>query len=301
MAMDHSQREGRMPWDVAVAKPIIAPSELPIGCLNHLIILAGRYPTLMLTERLLDLLMAFTQDFRQMQRYGSFFNAEMDSISEQIKDCDEHLESLRATKDEMEHILNEQGGGEHPEDFVRVEYSDTELKSLNTKIDKLVAIRNSHVQASQRCLQEMREVRSNTLEGQYDLCNTLHSIFQEAGMRASDTEQWKHDRREIQGQTLRDLHRWATEVAKFPFAQDYVLQDWKTQDQRRNTIADTGDIQEEDSDDALSEAINEFEMCHWNRRIARDDFERRREHAEMRKYKATMKGRLLPEQDADEL
>ena len=200
----------------------------------------------------------------------------------------------------------DRAGGGHAEKSTEDEepcYSVLRTHSLEQEIEQLERLRQARIESRHRCGEEMWRNRRETVHAQYELCSFLGRILEEGGFLPTEAEQWRQDRRFLSTNGLQDLHEWATKMGYYPFAGDDQFRDRAGRGGGLATQQDSGRDDTARTDaarrkaDALKNAKEVFGMCHWNRRVARDDFERRAEHAQIRQQAAVEKFLLQPDGD----
>ena len=107
----------------------------------------------------------------------------------------------------------------------------------------------------------------------FGLCNTFVQILEKAGFLGSTQEEWVQDRNFLPSWNFKDLHSFAVKANEKPFLRDHLKKNWNAARQSR----DDSSIDEESPNRELDDAIDEFELCFWNRRVAEDDFKHGRE------------------------
>ena len=134
---------------------------------------------------------------------------------------------------------------------------------------------NYYFQQGEIAFKAMQEVHERLTSKQYELSDMFCAMLEASNM-FSPIERWVQDRRNLPTQDLRDIH-WRTNFrADFPPAvKKHVEDDHRVHDY--NIRRGNANITQIGTGDELNKAMDNFEMCHWNRLVARDDFEDRKE------------------------
>lgn len=257
-------------------------------------------PALLLTRDVYKRIEAFTADFRKLERFELFAAVHTEAIDKDIAILDRDLAVLAAKRAEVDYILADQDTGPHPEDYAGLRYTASEADYVQGQTAELSESRKTLVQTRRTCDEEVIGLRADIMRNHFGLSQLLTRILQDSNLVGHEKAQWVDDRRALRSQGLRGIHQWATGIWRHPFAQDHVFQDWRDRDAQHTAEhgREIHNTQAPNMDDIGSD-IDEFELCHWNRRVARDAFENRQLHAEAREQNHVYDAQLLPYQDAD--
>jgi hypothetical protein len=105
---------------------------------------------------------------------------------------------------------------------------------------------------------------------QFELSNMLCKVLEGSHLLLSPNEQWLADRRTLDHH-FKHMYR-RVNLRRFKFAEDFVVNDWATNDDQSEGES-SGELE---LDNEMVSAVNGFELYHWNRMVARDDFNNRR-------------------------
>ena len=119
----------------------------------------------------------------------------------------------------------------------------------------------------------MHEYRAKALRNQHELCQFLHQMLEAGKFIPAETEQSIQDRRSFITRGLRMIHQFSVDMEKFPFMRDHVGRDWQQENNRAAAASQPSNSEPVTVSTDLKAAIDDFERCHWNRRVAKDDFE----------------------------
>lgn len=160
--------------------------------------------------------------------------------------------------------------------FTRPTYSWDRVRKLDELIAKTKQVHTAYIQEGKRIGEELQEERKRTLAQYFELGHLLRKQLEESNLLPRPNDQMIADRRSF-GWHVKHMYK-RTNLERYPFVDEFVTKDWEKREQgARQAENATPTVST-----SLASAINGYEVSHWNRMIARDDFEHRRELMDQR-------------------
>lgn len=255
------------------------PQELPPSFATQ-IILANDVPALLLDKPLFRELKGFAEDFRELQRFEKLFQHDIGSFNKEIKGFERDLDDMRARRDEMRFVLDDQRARMGSADYPGPIYREHDLELLEKKIKTLEERKEKRWEDSTDCMDQMLRLRADFIAMEFKLSDMLCAIFEHVGLLDSAREQWIADRRALKTLPIRNMLWRAVDENLPATAQQYLREEFRdTRTDARVSVEGAGAAKTRLRDE-VKDAFDGYEMCHWNRRIVREEYDHQRDLAE---------------------
>jgi hypothetical protein len=195
----------------------------------------------------------------------SFLSEAIDECSKTVQRCDRGIDECEARLDEFDTVLNEQADMTHLERLQNGAFEPAAMEWIQHDIDKYYKVRENAIDNAKQSSREITQVRKSITKAHYELANRLCSILEPVGLVQLAKRQWGNDRSSLWPEILRWTHRMAT--SQHPFVARYIEEEWQENDEAYRL----GE-RKPYNDSEIRSAIDEYEVCHWNRRVAEQDF-----------------------------
>lgn len=241
--------------------PIDFPASFPKEWTTNVIRIDNQIPALFLSPDICRVLKGFMLAAKHARKVDALCRVESKNIKTQMDREAAEITVLEKKRDKLTRILEQfdNGDGEG-----RCEYSWNDVEDLEAEIDG----KNKSVEDWQHRGRTMLDETHVKLERAWIEANMLSEMLdrplQAAGVIPNDNQAWVLERPRLP-YMLRYIYR-AQNAADFPFLKEYLQREAATesrQDHQRNAK----DL------NPLAAAYDEFDICHWNRTVARADFD----------------------------
>lgn len=258
--IDHNQ------WKKHITRPqgiLDFPSApYPIECDEGIVLIDKLWPALVLTPPLSQLLTAFTRSAKRMERLESIYRHDARLVGQRLDINRAICTHLSEQRENMLRIIDE---FEQQGRTAECAYSDRDIKKVEAELDRFEDSRHKWIDENIRLRDELQRERQIAWIEPIELARALDPAIQAAGIAPSEKESWLCERRTF-GALLHHIYK-RRNTAGHPFARAFNEREW-ARDKNRNPAVPNANPE-------LHDAHNEFDLCHWNRIVAQQDFDDR--------------------------
>lgn len=295
--LNYEQTEQHVPvcrWPPLLPSRLALPDQIPATCENNFVLVDGGVPAMLLTNTLFAKIQQFAEDFRRLQQLEKMYAVEIKTANDQIDLLTSDRAELRRRRDMLTKVLRDEEA--KPIGQKTFGYTWSEVNRVNKDYDRGRDWSNKWFYKGEAAYKEMQAVRMKTLEKQYELANMICAMLNESNV-LSATEQWTQDRRALHTPDLREIHLEANDMSRFPKVLKFVTEDMISRsDSDRSDWSQGGSEALPSRQEKLQNAMNDFERCHWNRLVAKNEFAERRTN--LTKIRQSQGRLLLVNEDA---
>ena len=268
------RRSGRQKERISIfnQEQVSFPIGLPPEYASGLVILDEEVPALPLTANVWDQLRSFFENAERQEKIEHVLSKDRDRVNGRVQRNDLYIKQQQLRRDMMVKVLEEQA-----QKNLQQIYSWDEVNRIDEDIRLTEEQTAAYYEESRQIDDAARKERNDALARHFELARLLRKQVDNAGLMRSQQERNIDHRRSFGWHTAHMYER--TNLADHEFADLYVEKD-------RRKHQDTQDSEHEGSEQesaaseiskGLAAAIDAFEIAHWNRMVALDDFENRSE------------------------
>ena len=236
------------------------PDPLPTEYDHGLMIVNEQVPATPIDAKLWAQLQNFIDDSMRHERAEQIMSMDTDTINDRMRRHRAYISDLHQRRNFMINVLEKQD-----KEGQNSAYSWRDVEEVDEMIKEADQVLQAYEDEGQHIVVSAREERMDLVAQHLELAQVLREYS-----RPKDSV----DARAERGLSERRCFRWhtrhmyqPTNLRNHPFAELFVERDWAKQDDESQSKSD------DSMRSSLKSAINAFELSHWNREVARDDFD----------------------------
>ena len=260
-ALDAPLEQTLSPIDTQISYP----DRYPFNCAERLVTINNSVPALVLTPTLCDALRAVIHSARRMERLESIYQKNRNTLGLQLDRLGATINFLSRQHEEMSRLIT------HYQDDNRAmdcPYSWADVDKVSDDLHKEERIMDRWLENERDLREEVQAERGTTLSPQLDLTALLEQPVQAAGVIQDETDWWLSERPLLPALAH---HTYCFRNAGGLPAHKKFLKDEQTK--RGGAETDISSSAQEE----LDTAWHDFDVTHWNRIVAQQNFDEMRQ------------------------
>lgn len=242
------------------------PAELPQAYGDGLIMVDDWVPALPLTQKLYHNLSSMVQILHRHQRIEKILSVDRSAAYRELDTLRGHISAVIKRRNLTRGVLEAQEKDKSQGVVTEPQYGQEELDELNDLIRTGLNNTRKRQDGIKDIDTEIMHERKHALLQLFETGNLLLDSFAESGLQPPEKQRTLAERRSY-GVHTRHMYR-SRNIKNFQFADELVRKEGVV---KRSQVSDDSDSSLSDS---LVSAINDFDICHFNRLIAIEDFAR---------------------------
>ena len=228
-----------------------------------LTVLEGGTPTLKLTPAARDAVRAFVSATKRVERIEAIHGFDNADVNTSLDRAHNLAACREQERQKMLNIIKEHETGAQPRPCP---YTMDDVAALEADMDHFRASMKAWIDEHAKIREEMQRELEEAWQHPIRLVKLLEQPLRDAGLLQDEKAWWLAERPTL-GALIRHIYK-RSNFEDFPDAK--AAFERQTQ---ADAGGDAGDVEADPAAEELESAYKDFDVCHWNRIVARQDFD----------------------------